>query len=138
MEGGFSLAQKALQSGLNTSVFPWHKTQRLLSSHMLEACPLQSANISVTTLLLISLTLDYIFSQRAVSVNVMPMTPLLLSTEPCPATVFFMVLGLSYGLSLLSAAHWKWKPHSRSSSHFPMRKWELLFKKQGAKSVGHI
>lgn len=68
MEGGFSLAQKALQSGLNTSVFPWHKTQRLLSSHMLEACPLQSANISVTTLLLIFIDFGlHFFSESSVS-----------------------------------------------------------------------
>lgn len=53
--------------------------------------------------------LIFIF-QRTVSINVMPVTPLHVSIDPCSAAVFFMALGLS----LFSAAHWKWRSHSRS------------------------
>jgi len=110
MEGRFSLAQEVLQSGLNTSIFSWHKTQRLLSLHMLEASHVQSASTSVATLLLIFIDLGLHFSQRTVSINATPVTQLPLSTDPCPDTVFFMALGLSYGLSLFSVVYWKWKP----------------------------
>lgn len=110
MEGRFSLAQEVLQSGLNTSIFSWHKTQRLLSLHMLEASHVQSASIFVATLLLIFIDLGLHFSQRTVSVNAMPMSQLLLSIDYCPATIFFTALALSYGLSLFSVAYWKWKP----------------------------
>lgn len=121
MEGGFSPAQEVLQSWLNTSVFPWHKIQRILNLHVLEASPPPVCQYFYSHSWLI------FFFWTTVSIDVIAVTPLFLSIDPCSATVFFMALGLSYGLSLFSAAYWKWGSHSRSCWHFSMKQQELLF-----------